>query len=164
MEVRGERSRVVKAPVCGTGDHGFEPRRSPQPFRFIPLTTSACSSMDRALGFGPRGCGFESCQARHLSSLPNRPRTPISAGCALLPGCIYIRGSVLFGCCAGLKQFLFRKSLSESGREGNLAIGPPRFDAGTRGPGLRTEGTGWSGRPARRGGRGSSGQPASRAD
>ena len=21
--------------------------------------------MDRALGFGPRGCGFESCQARH---------------------------------------------------------------------------------------------------
>ena len=25
--------------------------------------------MERALGFGPRGCGFDSCQARHSPSL-----------------------------------------------------------------------------------------------
>ena len=31
---------------------------------------SACSSMDRALGFGPRGCGFESCRARHIFHPP----------------------------------------------------------------------------------------------
>ena len=83
-----------KAPVCGTGDHGFESRCSPQfsiashlcrpspaasrvrtgrlsPDGHLPpdrqrtaRATGACSSMDRALGFGPRGCGFESCQAR----------------------------------------------------------------------------------------------------
>ena len=28
--------------------------------------TRACSSTDRVLGFGPRGCGFESRQARHI--------------------------------------------------------------------------------------------------
>ena len=80
-----------KAPVCGTGDHGFESRCSPQFLiashlcrpspaasrvrngSLVPgrtdrqrtaRATGACSSMDRALGFGPRGCGFESCQAR----------------------------------------------------------------------------------------------------
>ncbi len=58
-----------KAPVCGTGDHGFESRCSPQLFHLAlrPARTvsCACSSTDRALGFGPRGCGFESCQAHH---------------------------------------------------------------------------------------------------
>ena len=77
--VRGERSRVVKAPVCGTGDHGFEPRRSPQRILGFVLypTASACSSMDRALGFGPRGCGFESCQARQFPATSGtRPCSP----------------------------------------------------------------------------------------
>ena len=73
MELRGERSRVVKAPVCGTGDHGFEPRRSPQAFRAVFSTPRApVAQLDRVLGFGPRGCGFESCRARHfLQILPS---------------------------------------------------------------------------------------------
>ena len=52
-----------KAPVCGTGDHGFESRRSPQ---HVIHLSRACSSTDRVLGFGPRGCGFESRQARQI--------------------------------------------------------------------------------------------------
>ena len=41
------------------------PKTSGKPRSIALNSSSACSSMDRALGFGPRGCGFESCQARH---------------------------------------------------------------------------------------------------
>ena len=34
------------------------------PDRLVWVEKRARSSMDRALGFGPRGCGFESCRAR----------------------------------------------------------------------------------------------------
>ncbi len=70
-----------KAPVCGTGDHGFESRRSPHASHI----SRACSSTDRVLGFGPRGCGFESRQARQflkLKWLPWLPREPLILGFA----------------------------------------------------------------------------------
>ena len=82
-----------KAPVCGTGDHGFESRCSPHhPIRSTQsgrrAKPCACSSMDRALGFGPRGCGFESCQARHSKIQPTakahrRPFLCRAGGCYL---------------------------------------------------------------------------------
>ena len=56
-----------KAPVCGTGDHGFESRRSPQVTGYPHSFECARSSMDRVLGFEPRGCRFESCRAYHFS-------------------------------------------------------------------------------------------------
>ena len=42
------------------------------PLNIDDTSPRACSSTDRALGFGPRGCRFESCQACH----PFRPAKP----------------------------------------------------------------------------------------
>ena len=74
-----------KAPVCGTGDHGFESRRSPQ---HVIHPSRACSSTDRVLGFGPRGCGFESRRARQILGTKKAPTAMVEAFLVifLLPG------------------------------------------------------------------------------
>ena len=132
-----------KAPVCGTGDHGFESRRSPQP----PVPFAPVAQWIEHWASDPGVAG--SSPARRATRFPFQPAPDAdSADSVLFPGCIYIRGSVPFGCCLGLGISFSRKRYSELGEPGNLAAGPPSLHAGVGGPGLRVEGAGRSGRPA----------------
>ncbi len=57
----GASSSIGRAPACGAGCYGFEPREAPHFFHARALV----AQLDRASDFGSEGWGFESLRAYH---------------------------------------------------------------------------------------------------
>ncbi len=57
----GASSSIGRAPACGAGCYGFEPREAPH----FPFPRALVAQLDRASDFGSEGWGFESLRAYH---------------------------------------------------------------------------------------------------